>query len=121
MILTHINHTMPIYKDCTLFELLVVSGSVLVIGGFSLSLLTWVLFGYASIGGGLIVLSFVHISRFLLGRLQKLKYGKPYGYYSHLFLRKLSHWPIVRPFWQSPWVMREGRWSVRRRMSDAQL
>lgn len=114
MILTHINHKMPIYKDCTLFELLVVSGGVLAIGGCALSLLTWVLFGYASIGGAMILLSFVHISRFFLGRLQKLKYGKPYGYYSQLFLKRCAASPLATLFWSPPWVMREGRWSVRR-------
>lgn len=114
MILTHINHKMPIYKDCTLFELLAVSTSVLLIGGVSLSLLTWLLFGYASIGGALALFSFVHISRFFLGRLQKLKYGKPYGYYSHLFLKKCAAWPLVQSFWRAPWATREGRWSVRR-------
>ncbi len=113
MILTHINHKMPIYKDCTLFELLAVSVSVLLIGGFSLSLLTRLLFGYGSIGIALILLSFVHISRFFLARLQKLKFGKPYGYYLHLFLKHLAHLTFTHYFWPSPWLMREGRWSVR--------
>lgn len=117
MILTHINHKMPIYKDCTLFELLVVSSSILVIGGFSCSLLTWILFGYASIGSAVILFSFVHLSRFFLGRLQKLKYGKPYGYYHHLFLKQIANWPVTQFFWHSPWVTREGRWSVSRRIS----
>jgi conjugative transfer region protein (TIGR03750 family) len=114
MILTHINHKMPIYKDCTLFELLMVSLSVLIIGGMGLSILTKLLFGYASIGGALILLSFVHISRFFLSRLQKLKTGKPYGYYWHLFLKHLAQNAWTRPFYTSPCVMREGRWSVRR-------
>lgn len=105
---------MPIYKDCTLFELLMVSITVLLIGGLSLSLLTWFIFGYASIGGGLILLSFVHISRFFLGGLQKLKAGKPYGYYLHFFLKYLAQNTWTRPFYTSPCVMREGRWSVRR-------
>lgn len=118
MILNHVNHKMPIYKDCTLFEMLMVSISVLVINGMSLSLLTWVLFGYASIGCGLTLLSMVHVSRFFLGRLQRLKYGKPYGYYPHLFLKQIAGLAVIGIFWQSPWVMREGRWSVRRRMHD---
>jgi conjugative transfer region protein (TIGR03750 family) len=115
MILSHINHKMPIYKDCTLFELLVVSSAVLLVGGATLSLLTWLLLGYASIGAAILLLSFVHISRFFLGHLQKLKYGKPYGYYSQLFLKKLAQSSLVRCFWQPRWVMREGRWSVSRR------
>ena len=113
MILTHINHKMPIYKDCTLFELLAVSITVLLIGGLSFSIITRLLFGYGSIGVALILLSFVHISRFFLGRLQKLKYGKPYGYYFHLFLKHLAQWSWTQTFWQSPWLIREGRWSVR--------
>lgn len=115
MILTHINHKMPIYKDCTLFELLVVSISVLSIGGVGLSIITKLFFGYASIGGALILLSFVHISRFFLSRLQKLKTGKPYGYYLHLFLKHLAQNDWTRPFYTSPCVMREGRWSARRK------
>lgn len=115
MILSHINHKMPIYKDCTLFELLAVSISVLLIDGISFSLLTWLFIGYASIGAAICLLSFVHISRFFLSRLQKLKYGKPYGYYSQLFLKKLAQSSLARCFWQPPWVMREGRWSVIRR------
>lgn len=117
MILTHINHKMPIYKDCTLFELLVVSCTVLGAGGICFSLLTWILFGYASIGGAIILFSFVYLSRFFLGRLQKLKYGKPYGYYHHLFLKHLAHWEIVKLFWQSPWITRQGHWSVNRRVA----
>ena len=98
MILTHINHKMPIYKDCTLFELLAVSCAVLGVGGIIFFFIDLVLFGYASIGGAMMLLSFVHISRFFLGRLQKLKYGKPYGYYHSLFLKQLAHWPLVNFF-----------------------
>lgn len=115
MILTHINHKMPIYKDCTLFEMLTVSIAVLVIGGLFFSLLTRLLLGYASIGSAITLLSFVHISRFFLGRLQKLKHGKPYGYYFHLFLKHLARSSLIQSFWESPWLIREGRWSVRRK------
>ena len=113
MILTHINHKMPIYKDCTLFEMIAISVAVLVMGGLLLSLFTRLVFGYASIGSGIILCSFVPLSRFFLARLQKLKQGKPYGYYFHLFLKQIAQWSWTRYFWQSPWLMREGRWSVR--------
>ena len=56
MNLTHINHKMPIYKDCTLLELLVVSSTVLIVGSFSCAFLTWLLFGYASIGSAIMLL-----------------------------------------------------------------
>lgn len=116
--LNHVNHKMAIYKDCTLFELLVVSITWLVGVGFFLSLVTFLLFGYASIGCAITLLSMVHASRFLLGRLQKVKYGKPYGYYKHLFLKKIARISLVQMFWKSPWILREGRWSVRRMHHD---
>jgi conjugative transfer region protein (TIGR03750 family) len=114
MVLNHINHKMPIYKDCTLFELLTVSGAYLLIGGLTFSSLTWLLFDYASIGWAIILLSFVHVTRFLLGRLQRVKYGKPYGYYQQLFLKKLNQFPLMRIFWKSPLVTKEICWSIRR-------
>jgi conjugative transfer region protein (TIGR03750 family) len=112
--LNHVNHKMPIYKDCTLFEVLAVSIVWVITAGTLLSLMTWVLFGFAFIGCAITLLSMMHTLRFLLGRLQKVKYGKPYGYYQHLFLKKIAGMGWVRLFWQSPWVVRESRWSVRR-------
>lgn len=112
--LNHINHKMPIYKDCTLFELMVVVTLYLGILGITLSLLAWVLFGYAMIGLSITILSMLHGTRFLLSRLQKMKYGKPYGYYQQWFLKRMVNFPLAKLFWQSPWIQREGRWSVRR-------
>lgn len=111
-----INHKMPIYKDCTLLELLLVSTGYLVVMGIFLSLLTWMLWGYFLIGFALTLFSMVHATRFLLGRLQRVKYGKPYGYYQQLFLKKLFEKAWINAYWQSPWVVREGKWSVRRRI-----
>jgi conjugative transfer region protein (TIGR03750 family) len=109
---------MAIYKDCTLFELLAVSIGWLVGASSVLSLLTYLLFGYTLIGTSMAVLSMVHVSRFLLGRLQKVKYGKPYGYYQHLFLKKVARIGLVQIFWQPPQILREGKWSVRRRTHE---
>lgn len=115
MILTLINQKMPIYKDCTLFELLMVSSAVLIVGGTFLSFFTWLIFGYVAIGMAITLLSFVHVSRFILSILQKLKYGKPYGYYSHLLLKAIASHSWTHQFWQAPWIMRQGHWSVMRR------
>jgi conjugative transfer region protein (TIGR03750 family) len=116
--LNHINHKMPIYKDCTLFEVLAVSMVWLVLAGAFLSLLTWALFGFAFIGCAIVLISMVHTVRFLLGRLQKIKYGKPYGYYQQLFFKKASGISWISLFWQSPWLVKEDRWSVRRMHHD---
>lgn len=114
MVLNHINYKMPIYKDCTLGELMFVGAANLVILGITLSLLTKLLFGIAWIGIALTLLSLVHATRFLLGRLQKVKYGKPYGYYKQLLLKKIQQHSIFKSIFKIAFVQREGKWSVRR-------
>lgn len=114
MLLNLVNHKMPIYKDCTLIELLIVSGSYLVLGGITLSFLSWLLAGYASIGFAFVLITLVHVTRFLLSRLQRLKYGKPYGYYQQLFLKKLIQTTWLSAVWKTKLITRTGRWSVRR-------
>jgi conjugative transfer region protein (TIGR03750 family) len=106
MVLNHINHKMPIYKDCTLGEMMVVGIFAFLIMSLVLSFLTFLFFGFAWIGFAISILSLVHVTRFLLGRLQKIKYGKPYGYYKQLILKKQSFIPL-------PYVQREGKWSVK--------
>jgi conjugative transfer region protein (TIGR03750 family) len=105
---------MPIYKDCTLGEMLFVGGCALFLLGTILSLITKFLLGFAWIGLTLAILSLVHVTRFLLGRLQKVKYGKPYGYYQQLFLRHLQKNSFLNSFLKLPFVQRHGKWSVRR-------
>ena len=107
MVLNHLNHKMPIYKDCTLGEMMAVGTFAFISMSTLFSLLTFILFGFAWIGFAVAMLSLVHITRFLLGRLQKIKYGKPYGYYKHLILKKQS-------FFTAPYLQRQGRWSVKK-------
>lgn len=110
MILNHINYKMPIYKDCTFGELMFVGGCTFLILSTTLSLLTKLLFGIAGVGLAIAFLVLVHTTRFLLGRLQKVKYGKPYGFYRQLLLKKVANnFNLKLPF-----VIREGKWSVRR-------
>ncbi len=113
MILNHINQKMPIYKDCTLAELLVV-GTVLLFGTcVPLFLLTHFMLGFGWIGLALSILLLVPLTRFSLGRLQKIKFGKPYGYYQQLFLKKL-HYSFLGTFLKVPFLQQQGKWSVRR-------
>lgn len=114
MILNHINHKMPIYKDCTLGELMFVGGCTLVTLSIGLSLITKILLGFAWIGFVITILSLVHVTRFLLGRLQKIKYGKPYGYYQQLLFKKLQKNFIFHSLLKLSYVQRQGKWSVRR-------
>jgi conjugative transfer region protein (TIGR03750 family) len=107
MILNHVNYKMPIYKDCTLGEMMFVGIFAFLLMSLILSFLTFLFFDFAWIGFALSILSLVHVTRFLLGCLQKIKYGKPYGYYRQLILKN-------QPFFKLPYVQREGKWSVRR-------
>jgi len=99
---------MPIYKDCTLGELLIVGTSIFVCEIVLFALLTRVLFGLGSIGVALTFLSFFHITKYALSQLQKIKYGKPFGFYQHTILKKLSEWKLIH----SLYVTRIGKWSV---------
>jgi conjugative transfer region protein (TIGR03750 family) len=110
MILQEINHKMPIYKDCTLGEMLGVGAMVFFVEIIVLSLLTRLFFGLAVIGIALTLMSFFHITKYALSQLQKVKYGKPYGYYQHFLLKKLAE----RGFIGSLYITRIGKWSVRR-------
>lgn len=110
MILQEINYKMPIYRDCTLGELLSVGTFVFISELIFFSLLTRLFFGFAAIGVAITFISFFHVTKYGLTQLQKLKYGKPYGYYTHLLLKHLSE----RGFIHLPYVTRIGKWSIRR-------
>lgn len=109
MLLNEINYKMSVYKDCSLNELLFVGSIVFITESLALSFLTRILIGYFSIGVVLTFLSFFHITKFVLLRLQKIKYGKPHGYYKHLLIKKLISYGLCQQY-----VTRTGKWSVRR-------
>lgn len=115
MILPHINHKMPIYKDCTLGELLTIGTLVFLSLSMTLSLLTKCLLGFAWIGFSIAILALVHVTRFLCGKLQKIKYGKPYGYYQQLFMKKTQN-TFLKTIIKMPFVTRRSKWSVRRKL-----
>ena len=108
--LNHINHKMAIYKDCTIGEVIVVATASFVILTLGLSFLTELLFGYFWPGYLIASTFFFFVTKLILSKLQKLKYGRPYGYHQHLLIKKLSDMDILR----SPYLTRLGRWSVRR-------
>jgi conjugative transfer region protein (TIGR03750 family) len=108
--LNSINHKMPIYKDCTLGEVMVTAVTSLLGLTIVLSLLSKLLLGYFWPGYLLASGLFFFITKLLLSKLQKLKYGKPHGYYQHLAIKKLSESGLIK----SRYLIRVGRWSVRR-------
>jgi conjugative transfer region protein (TIGR03750 family) len=113
MILPEINQKMPIYRDCTLVEVMVVSFICIISLMLLLVPTTIILFGYGWIGAVLALVLWVPVSKFFLARLQKLKFGKPYGYYQHILLKSLSNSPLAS-WLPISFVQRLGKWSVRR-------
>lgn len=113
-LLSDINHPMPVYRDCTLLEVIVVSVICLTVLLTVFVLLTTVLFGYGWIGCIVALMLWVHSSRLALSRLQKLKVGKPYGYYQQLWLKRFSQ-SLLSPLLPIPYVQRIGKWTVRRK------
>ena len=108
MILPDINYKMPIYRDCTLTEVMMVSFIAIVSLMLILVTTIAIVFGYI-----LALVLWVPTSKFFLARLQKLKFGKPYGYYQQVFIKALSGSCLER--WiPIPYVLRCGKWSVRR-------
>ena len=118
MILNHIHHKMPIYKDCTLGELLGVGVFVFLSLSGVLSVTAHLLFGFAWVGFAGAILLLVPITRLLLSGLQKIKYGKPYGYYQQWVLKQLQHTVVLRVFLKLPYMQRQGKWSVRRLLNS---
>lgn len=108
--LNNINHKMAIYKDCTLVELMVTAISVLITLTILFSFITQLLFGYLWPGYLLASALFFIVTRFCLSLLHKLKYGKPYGYYQQRVVKKLSELGLIN----NNYVLRTGKWSVRR-------
>jgi conjugative transfer region protein (TIGR03750 family) len=108
--LNHINHKMAIYKDCTLAEIMLISAVTLCVLTCVLSCVAKLLLGYFWPGYLLATSLFFFFIKLLLSKLQKLKYGKPYGFYQHRIVRRLSEKGFIR----SQFNIRVGRWTVRR-------
>jgi conjugative transfer region protein (TIGR03750 family) len=113
MILPEINQKMPVYRDCTLQEVMLVSFACILILMLILVPTTIICFGYGWIGAVLALVLWVPTSKFFLAKLQKLKFGKPYGYYQHVLMKTLSQ-SVVSNWLPVPFIQRLGKWSVRR-------
>lgn len=111
MLLNNINHKMPIYKDCTLSEMLCIGAIVFIFEMIVFSMVAWLLFGYASIGVALTFISFFHVTKSVLNQLQKVKYGKPHGYYQQWLVKKSANCGLIR----SLYLTRCGKWSMVRK------
>lgn len=112
--LNHINHKMSIYKDCTLGEVMTITIASFVILTLGLSIFSKLFLGYVWPGYLSASALFVFVTRFVLSKLQKMKYGKPYGYYQHWMIRKLIEYGIIR----GVYLTRIGKWSVRRFLNE---
>lgn len=111
--LNHINHKMAIYKDCTLGEVVTVAITALITLTVFFSFCTKILLGYVWPGYLIASALFFFVTKYLLSQLQRLKLGKPYGYYQQWIIKKLSEKGLIH----SQYLTRLGRWSVRRFLS----
>lgn len=114
MILNHINYKMPIYKDCTLGELMVVGTAIFLATSLVFSLMTRVLFNFAWIGFAIAILLLVPLTKLALSQLQKIKFDKPYGYYQQLFFKKIQNYNLFNRLFRVAFIQRQGKWCVRR-------
>jgi conjugative transfer region protein (TIGR03750 family) len=117
MLLNAINHKMPIYKDCTLREMLGVGATVLLTNSLVLSLITKTLFGFAWIGFGIALVSLVPLTKLLLGQLQRVKVGKPFGYYQQVLMKHCQNNALFSALFKVAYLTRLGKWSVRKFLS----
>jgi conjugative transfer region protein (TIGR03750 family) len=108
--LNNINHKMAIYKNCTLVELMITAIATLCVLTLIFSIITKLMFGILWPGYLIASVLFFFVTKILLSKLEKLKYGKPYGFYQHSIIKNLSGIGIIH----SRYVIRVGRWSVRR-------
>lgn len=111
MILNEINHKMPIFRDCTLGEILLVGAICLLIPLIGLSIIFKLLTGYAFIGAAISFVIFYPLTRFMLSKLQKIKYGKPYAYFKHALIKKL----IQLGLYDEIFIVKHQKWSVVRK------
>lgn len=109
--LNTINHKMPIYKDCTLMEIMIVAIGTFAILVIIFSSISKLLTGHFWPGYLLASTLFFFLTKFLLTKLQKLKYGKPHAYYQQFATKKLINLGLIK----SIYLTRIGKWSIQRR------
>ena len=108
MVLNEINHKMPIYRDCTLGEIILVGAMSLFIPLIILTVLCKLIFGFGFIGTSIAFISFYPLTKIMLTRLQKIKYGKPYAYFKHRLIKQL----IEYGFYKKLFITKHQKWSV---------
>lgn len=109
-LLQRINQTMPVYRDCTLGELIALLGLCMASCLFAAGLLCAIIAG--SISLGLIIglpISFVGVPQ-TAKILQRHKVGKPTGYYWQLCRLRLEDKGLLT----TPFIRRLGPWSITR-------
>lgn len=74
------------------------------------SVLSKLIFGYFWPGYIFASLLFYFVTKLILSKLQKLKYGKPHAYYQHLLFKHLTKLGLKK----SVYLIRVGKWSIRR-------
>lgn len=108
--LNRLNYKMPIYRGCTFEEVLALGGFYFLITTPIAMIVLKVMLGItvpAIIIGLVLAILFTQLSTKFV---EKFKDGKPYGYLS----QSLHIWLAKTGLKSSVYLMRQGKWSVRR-------
>ena len=106
-----IQYPMPIYKQCTLKEIIVVGCMVSLLTLILMPIVTGILLHALWLGFSLALPSSFGFTRWFVCQLERLKQDKPEGYAIQRLYRLLSQYGL----YQSPYVTRVGRWCIGRR------
>jgi len=102
-----IQQPLPIYKQCTLQEIIILGSGILLISSLVFPLMTWLCCWSGMIGLALAFPLSFGFTRLAIGRLATLKQGKPHGFYQQTLRNRLARVGLYR----LPYVTRVGRWS----------
>ena len=107
-----LNTEPSIFRGCSSSELGVIVGLAILVWLPTSVIIAWTL-GAPSMGLGLSGVAIVASVVIAASVLQRLKRGRPEAYYRHRFTLRLAELGLV----QSPFVMRQGDWSLGRSLS----
>ncbi len=108
---SRLNQDAPIWRGCSMSELIWLSIACLGVGCPLFSLLSLLVLGHFLFGMAFGIVGAIGFVYLTTGLLQKFKQGKPRGYVSQLIFYKLEQYGL----YQSKLLRRSSRWIVGRK------
>jgi conjugative transfer region protein (TIGR03750 family) len=107
-LVNHINTPMPIFKGCTLMEIMVLGAISVISSIVILSMITLICWGTLLLGMVLGLFASFGVIHLAIARFARLKANKPAGFYRQWFLLYLARHHLC----PNPRIDRQGRWEV---------